>query len=96
MYILFAYANYGETVFDPVALASELCSPLLRIHDEALLSLLYSSQADQFIDEFLSIPASEIPLVLKPRRLRRLHRAVAAVCRRMLLYKLPNIRIMSI
>ena len=33
MYILFAYANYGEPVFDPVALASELCSPLLRIHD---------------------------------------------------------------
>ena len=36
MCILFAYANWGEPVFEPVALASELCSPLFGIHDEAV------------------------------------------------------------
>jgi len=81
--------NFGEPVFNPIGLVSTLCSPLIEatdssvdgstasLHDYQITSTHYS--ADQYISESQRLASSMLPLVLRPRKLRQLHRGMTAV-----------------
>lgn len=81
--------NFGQPVFDPVTLASKVCSPLVKVtdfrngnstallHDFEIASTHHT--ADQYIRESQQYPAASLPLVLRPRRLRQLHRGATAI-----------------
>lgn len=82
--------NFGQAVFDPIDLVSRLCSPLIKATDfsdenEKLTSCSHDYEitaihhtVDQYIQESQHLPAIKLPLVLKPRRLRQLHRGATA------------------
>ena len=81
--------NFGQPVFDPVTLLSDLCSPLVQAFDSqedsskpltrdyGIISTHHT--ADQYICKSQNLPTSSLPAVLRPRRLRQLHRGVTAV-----------------
>ena len=81
--------NFGQPVFDPINLLSTLCSPLViandyrddgntdSLHDFEIISIHYT--ADQYIKASQEFPTSSLPLVLRPRKLRQLHRSITAV-----------------
>jgi len=81
--------NFGQPVFDPATLASDVCSPLIKVtdfrngnstaslHDYEVASTHHT--ADQYIRESQTLPAAGLPLVLRPRRLRQLHRGSTCV-----------------
>ncbi len=94
--LLFQCVNSGEPVFDPAALTTELCSPVLEAvklplepyesyhHGDIDFAPLYKIEfvhhtADQYIKACQDLDAAELPVVLKPRRLRQLHRGVTAI-----------------
>lgn len=80
--------NFGQPVFDLVNLISNLCSPLLGVrgsrddrskaslHDYEITSIHHT--ADQYIKERENLPGASLPMVLRPRRLRHLHRGTTA------------------
>ena len=93
MCLLFQRFNFGEPLFDPAALVSELCSPMIEIcdaygntYDDGRIGSVHDYEinfihhtADQYIRECKDLSAVDLPLTLKPRRLRQLHRGSAAV-----------------
>ena len=81
--------NFGQPLFNPAELVSNLCSPLMRVEDfqqvEGVPSI-YRYQispahhtADQYIRESQNLPAANLPLMLRPRRLRQLHRCATSI-----------------
>ncbi len=81
--------NFGQPLFDPAELVSNLCSPLMRVdglkHVEGTPSI-HEYQispahhtADQYIRESRTLPAADLPLLLRPRRLRQLHRCTTSI-----------------
>ena len=94
--LVFQCVNSGEPVFDPAALTTELCSPVLEAvrlplgldesypHGELSPAPLYKIEfvhhtANQYINGSQDLDAAELPVVLKPRRLRKLYRGVIAI-----------------
>ena len=81
--------NFGQPVFDPIALVSELCAPLIKAtdvigdgfsaprHDYEITSTHHA--ADQYIRESQDFPTKALPSILRPRKLRQLHRAVTGI-----------------
>ena len=76
--------NFGQPLFSAAELLSKLCSPLMRVDVFEQIKGLPSIQeyqmspahhtADQYIKESQNLPAANLPLLLRPRRLRQLHR----------------------
>lgn len=94
--LVFQCVNSGEPVFDPAALTTELCSPVLEAvrlpleldesypHGELSPAPLCRIEfvhhtADQYIKASQDLDAAELPMVLRPRRLRKLYRGVTAI-----------------
>ena len=94
--LVFQCVNFGEPVFDPAALTTELCTPVLEAvrlplrPDESYLhgglgsAPLYKTEfvyhtADQYLKACQDLDPAELPAMLRPRRLRKLYRAVTAV-----------------
>ena len=94
--LVFQCVNSGEPVFDPAALTTELCSPVLEAvrlplgpdesypYRELSSAPLYKIEfihhtADQYIKASQDLDAAELPVVLRPRRLRKLYRGVTAI-----------------
>lgn len=81
--------NFGQPLFNVAELVSSLCSPLMRVDDfrqvdgmpslhEYQISPAHHT-ADQYIRESQNLPATSLPLLLRPRRLRQLHRCNTSV-----------------
>ena len=94
--LVFQCVNSGEPVFDPAALTTELCSPVLEAvrlplgldesysDGELFPAPLYKIEfvhhtADQYIKASRDLDAAELPIVLRPRRLRKLYQGVTAI-----------------
>ena len=86
--LVFQCVNSGEPVFDPAALTTELCSPVLEAvrlpfgRDESYPYRVIKSihhTADQYIKASQDLDAAELPMVLRPRRLRKLYRGVTSI-----------------
>jgi hypothetical protein len=45
--LILQYVNYGQPVFNPIALARELCSPLVEVHETALPNGLSFQRSNQ-------------------------------------------------
>ena len=81
--------NFGQPLFNPVELVSKLCSPLMRIDTFQQIegmSSIHEYQispahhtADQYVRESQNMPAANLPLLLRPRRLRQLHRCTTSI-----------------
>lgn len=81
--------NYGQPLFNPADLVSNLCSPLMRmdsckqiegiptIREHQLIPAHHT--ADQYIRQSQTLPAVDLPLLLRPRRLRQLHRCATSI-----------------
>lgn len=69
--------NFGQPLFDPAELVSKLCSPLMRMDDYRIRPAHHT--ADQYIRESRTLPAVDLPLMLRPRRLRQLHRCATSI-----------------
>ena len=69
--------NFGQPLFNPAALVSKLCSPLMKMDDFQLSPIHHT--ADQYIKESQNLPAVDLPLILRPRRLRNLHRCATSI-----------------
>ncbi|KAI1804742.1 hypothetical protein F4811DRAFT_552613 [Daldinia bambusicola] len=86
--LIFQYANDGEEVHDPTAQASRVSGPLIEVfNDEAVdstdsqayeLDFIHYTAA-QYLSESNDLPFAQLPLTLRPRRLRHLHRAAVAI-----------------
>jgi hypothetical protein len=83
--LLVTFANGGETVFDAVTLIQKLCFPLVDVFEtteDGTLCLFAASfvhySAEQYLQWTSNAPLELLPNVLKPRRLRRLHRGITA------------------
>lgn len=91
--LILQYVNFGQPVFDPIALRRELCSPLVGVrelphHRQRRRFLAETSDfeleydhhtAKQYILESYASPLTDLPLVLRPRRFRLFQRAAVAV-----------------
>jgi hypothetical protein len=87
---VFQYVNGGQPVFNPIALAREICSPLVMVHEipstnratatarDFELGYVHHT-AEQYILESFARPLTDLPLVLQPRRLRYFYRAAVAM-----------------
>lgn len=81
--------NFGQPLFDPAELVSNLCSPLMRVEGFQQVEgmpFIHRYQispahhtADQYIRESQNLPAANLPLMLRPRRLRQLHRCATSI-----------------
>ena len=81
--------NFGQPLFNPAELVSKLCSPLIRVDDVKQIEgmpVIHGYQispthhtADQYIRESQKLPAVSLPLLLRPRRLRQLHRCNTSI-----------------
>lgn len=69
--------NFGQPLFDPAELVSRLCTPLMRMDDYGVRPAHHT--ADQYIRESQTLPATHLPLILRPRRLRQLHRCASSI-----------------
>ena len=69
--------NFGQQLFNPAALVSKLCSPLMKMDDFQISPVHHT--ADQYIKESQNLPAVDLPLILRPRRLRNLHRCATSI-----------------
>ncbi|KAI0150064.1 hypothetical protein F4776DRAFT_604316 [Hypoxylon sp. NC0597] len=85
--LIFQYANDGEVVHDPAGQASRVAGPLIDVFDVDVpfagsqayeLDFIHHTAA-QYLSESNHLSAAELPLILRPRRLRHLHRAAVAV-----------------
>ncbi|OTA68754.1 hypothetical protein K449DRAFT_151671 [Hypoxylon sp. EC38] len=85
--LIFQYANDGEAVHDPAGQASRVAGPLIDVIDADMpltgsrayeLDFIHHTAA-QYLSESTCLPAAELPLTLRPRRLRHLHRAAVAI-----------------
>ncbi|OTB19248.1 hypothetical protein K445DRAFT_314130 [Daldinia sp. EC12] len=87
--LIFQYANDGEVVHDPTAQASRVSGPLIEVFNEETVDSTTDSQAyeldfihytaAQYLSESNDLPYAQLPLTLRPRRLRHLHRAAVAM-----------------
>ena len=94
--LVFQCVNFGESVFDPAALTTELCTPVLEavrlplgshesyLHGGLGSAPLYKIEfvhhtADQYLKACQDLDPAELPMALRPRRLRKLYRGVTAV-----------------
>ncbi|KAI8961915.1 hypothetical protein F5Y11DRAFT_207754 [Daldinia sp. FL1419] len=86
--LIFQYANDGEVVHDPATQASRVSGPLIEVLNDGTLERMDSQAyeldfihytAAQYLSESNDLPYAELPLTLRPRRLRHLHRAAVAV-----------------
>ncbi|KAI0377665.1 hypothetical protein F5Y04DRAFT_263916 [Hypomontagnella monticulosa] len=85
--LIFQYANDGEPVHDPTQQASRVSGPLIDVYNENVRSLdsqtyeldFIHYTAAQYLEESSNLTAAQLPLTLRPRRLRHLHRAVVAI-----------------
>ena len=81
--------NFGQPLFNPAELVSNLCSPLIRVDGFRPIegmSSIYEYQispahhtANQYIRESQNSPAASLPLLLRPMRLRQLHRCTTSI-----------------
>lgn len=81
--------NFGQPLFNPAELVSNVCSPLMRVDDFQQVEGIPSIHgyqispahhtADQYIRESQNLPAANLPLMLRPRRLRQLHRCATSI-----------------
>ncbi|XXH02413.1 hypothetical protein Hte_008788 [Hypoxylon texense] len=85
--LIFQYANDGEAVHDPARQASRVSGPLLEVLNADVKSIglptfevdFIHHTAAQYLRESNDLPAAQLPLTLRPRRLRHLHRATVAI-----------------
>lgn len=85
--LIFQYANDGEPVHDPAQQAGRVSGPLIDVYNENVRSVdsqayeldFIHYTAAQYLEESSGLPAAQLPLTLRPRRLRHLHRAVVAI-----------------
>ncbi|KAI1413142.1 hypothetical protein F5Y13DRAFT_31543 [Hypoxylon sp. FL1857] len=85
--LIFQYANDGEVVHDPAGQASRVAGPLIDVFDTDIPSTdsrayefdFIHHTAAQYLSESNHLPAAQLPLTLRPRRLRHLHRAIVAI-----------------
>ncbi|KAI0169368.1 hypothetical protein GGR52DRAFT_518637 [Hypoxylon sp. FL1284] len=85
--LIFQYANDGEAVHDPVRQVSRVSGPLLEPLDADVTSIalpvyevdFIHHTAAQYLKESNNLPVAQLPAVLRPRRLRHLHRAAVAI-----------------
>ncbi|KAI1465505.1 uncharacterized protein F4812DRAFT_126275 [Daldinia caldariorum] len=86
--LIFQYANDGEEVHDPTAQASRVSGPLIEIFNDETADSTDSQAyeldfihytAAQYLCESNDLPFAQLPLTLRPRRLRHLHRAAVAI-----------------
>lgn len=79
--LIFRFVNGGNEVFNAAALARELGAPLIEIHEidsTYELDFVHRS-AYQYLADSSHLSFDELPLILKPQRLKQLHRGVTAV-----------------
>ena len=83
--LLVRFANNGGPVFDPLTLIQQLCFPLINVFESGTdgLECLYAASfvhfsAEQYLQWSSSAPLRMLPIVLRQRRLRRLHRGITA------------------
>jgi hypothetical protein len=72
----------GEKVFDPLALAQQLCAPLIALSENysgAIQVGFFHHTAAQFLRGCSELPASELPMILKPQVLKGLYRGSVSV-----------------
>ncbi|KAI2469812.1 hypothetical protein F4781DRAFT_431029 [Annulohypoxylon bovei var. microspora] len=78
--LVFQYANDGEPVHDAAAQARRVCGPLIDVRGENAYELDFIHHtAAQYLSASSDLAAAHLPLTLRPRRLRQLHRAAVAV-----------------
>ncbi|KAI0853403.1 hypothetical protein F5Y00DRAFT_270584 [Daldinia vernicosa] len=86
--LIFQYANDGEIVHDPAVQASRVSGPLIEVFNDETIERVDSQAyeldfihytAAQYLSESNNLPAAQLPLTLRPRRLRHLHRAAVAI-----------------
>ncbi|KAI1771185.1 hypothetical protein F4818DRAFT_450045 [Hypoxylon cercidicola] len=85
--LIFQYANDGEAVHDPARQVSRVSGPLLEVLNADATSVglpIYEVDfihhtAAQYLKESSNLPAAQLPLTLRPRRIRQLHRAAVAI-----------------
>lgn len=84
MELIFQYANSGEAVHDPGAQAQRISGPLISVAPSTFsdsqayeIDFIHHTAA-QYLRSSNTLPFSDLPLTLRPRRLRHLHRAVVA------------------
>lgn len=85
--LIFQYANDGEAVYDPARQVSRVSGPLLEVLNADMKSIglpvfevdFIHHTAAQYLRESSNLPAAQLPLTLRPRRLRHLHRAAVAI-----------------
>jgi hypothetical protein len=85
--LIFQYANDGEPVFDPILTAQRFSGSLIEVsrnpHSDASETTydvdFIHATAEQYLDESNRLSASQLPLTLRPRRHRHLHRAMTAI-----------------
>src|SRR5277367_6009602 len=79
--LIFRFVNGGSEVFNAAALARELDAPLIEVHEIGStyeLDFVHRS-AYQYLADSSGLSSDELPLILKPQRLKQLHRGVTAV-----------------
>ncbi|KAI1455802.1 hypothetical protein F4805DRAFT_468530 [Annulohypoxylon moriforme] len=78
--LIFQYANSGEAVHDPGSVAHRVSGPLISVTNSQAYDLDFIHHtAARYLRSSNSLPASHLPLMLRPRRLRHLHRAAVAI-----------------
>lgn len=85
--LIFQYANDGEAVHDPARQISRVSGPLLESLTAEVKSIglpvyevdFIHHTAAQYLRESNCLPAAQLPLILRPRRLRHLYRAAVAI-----------------
>ncbi|KAI0882326.1 uncharacterized protein GGS22DRAFT_170690 [Annulohypoxylon maeteangense] len=89
--LIFQYANSGEAVHDPGAVAHRVSGPLISVTSSTTASTPTSPDTQSYELDFIhqtaaqylrsshTLPPSQLPVTLRPRRLRHLHRAAVAV-----------------
>ncbi|KAI9154811.1 hypothetical protein HJFPF1_07368 [Paramyrothecium foliicola] len=91
--LVFQFANNGEPVLDTIAVARQFSYPLIEVNTSS--STIPSSlkkrtlpiyevefihhSAKQYLEQSASLPAEELPSVIRPRRLRHLYRGMASI-----------------
>lgn len=74
--IVLQAANDGEEVFDSMDLARQLCSPLMGLSqdEEGQIHVAFVHQtAAQFVERFIDSNAADIPVILRPLKLKQLY-----------------------
>ena len=78
--VVMQFANQGETVLDAINLTTHVCSPLVQITAEPFATTVHfiHLSALQHVRKAKDRRSADLPCILRPQRLRQLHRANTA------------------